>query len=217
MRSVVHDDDMSATIDIQSMTDDERGILIAEIHEWATGPGAGFVAAQAFERQHRHDMITAKALLAAVKTKLAHERSVREEHPSADTSISDDDLAVDLFGPARPGIYTIAKADGTHRTFKVAIQPSDAKFAPGATVLSYLSGRDNESDYTGMAFISKGQLRPWGKFRSNDELLNDAYRMFSNPAAVMESAHCARCGKTLTTPESIASGFGPECSKKGLR
>jgi len=28
---------------------------------------------------------------------------------------------------------------------------------------------------------------------------------------VFHEGACGRCGRTLTVPESIASGFGPEC------
>lgn len=30
---------------------------------------------------------------------------------------------------------------------------------------------------------------------------------------VMHEGHCGRCGRTLTVPESIKSGIGPECKK----
>lgn len=33
--------------------------------------------------------------------------------------------------------------------------------------------------------------------------------------AVQHEGRCCRCGKELTTPESIARGIGPECAKKG--
>src|SRR5678816_128563 len=30
---------------------------------------------------------------------------------------------------------------------------------------------------------------------------------------VLHAGHCLRCGRTLTVPESVTSGFGPECIK----
>lgn len=32
---------------------------------------------------------------------------------------------------------------------------------------------------------------------------------------VMHDGSCGRCGRQLTHPESLASGLGPECAKKG--
>lgn len=29
-----------------------------------------------------------------------------------------------------------------------------------------------------------------------------------------KTSHCARCGRTLTDPKSIAAGVGPKCAKK---
>jgi hypothetical protein len=34
---------------------------------------------------------------------------------------------------------------------------------------------------------------------------------------VWHEGSCARCGKKLTVPESIESGFGPECVKLGVK
>lgn len=34
---------------------------------------------------------------------------------------------------------------------------------------------------------------------------------------VYHTSHCGRCGKLLTTPDSILSGFGPECLKVEIK
>lgn len=115
-----------------------------------------------------------------------------------------------------PGVYTVVAPEG-RRTFKVEVQASDAKFAPGSVIISYLAGADNDSDYTGFGFIVGSTVRPWKRYVGSTELLAFADRLMADPAAALVSKNCARCGRTLTTPESIASGFGPECVKKGLR
>lgn len=115
-----------------------------------------------------------------------------------------------------PGVYTVVSTTG-RRTFKVEVQASDAKFAPGQVVVSFLSGQDNDGDYTGFAFLVGSELRVWGKHKGATELLAHAALLVADPDAALVSKNCARCGRTLTTPESIAAGLGPECSKKGLR
>lgn len=118
----------------------------------------------------------------------------------------------------QPGIYTVAGETG-HHTFKVMLQPSDHKFAPGATIIEYLCGRDNTNDYKGFAFIRKGKLIPWKKFRGegSKDLVVAAQVLLDGGEHVIESVNCLRCGRVLTTPESVDAGIGPECRRLGLR
>ena len=115
-----------------------------------------------------------------------------------------------------PGIYTVVSPEG-RRTFKVEVQASDAEFAPGKVIVSFLSGQDNDGDYTGFAFLIGSELRVWGKHKGATELIRFAQQLVADPDAALVAKHCARCGRTLTVPSSIASGYGPECGQKGLR
>lgn len=115
-----------------------------------------------------------------------------------------------------PGIYTVVTEAG-RRTFQVEIQASDAAFAPGKTVLSFLNGPDNTSNYRGFAFLVGSTLRPWNAYKDAADLLGFAAALVANPEAALVAKHCARCNRVLTTPASIAAGLGPECSKRGLR
>lgn len=121
--------------------------------------------------------------------------------------------------PLRDGIYTVTTEQG-HRTLRLRTQGSEDKFAPGKQIVSYLSGSDNDSDYTSFAFIAGEpgfhRLAPWKRYRDNQPLLADAQRLLDDPDAALESAECYRCHRRLTTPESIAMGIGPECAKKGI-
>jgi len=65
--------------------------------------------------------------------------------------------------------------------------------------------------------VRDGRLMPFKGFRSHETLLERANAFLRNPEAALVSKHCARCGHVLTTPESIAAGLGPECSKRGMR
>jgi hypothetical protein len=118
-----------------------------------------------------------------------------------------------------PGIYTIETEDG-HRTFKVSRQDSDAAFAPGELILGFLSGPNNQSDYTSCAFIKGDASQPraaiWKKHRDNAELIADIDQFLADPDAALTAKHCARCGELLSVPASVAAGFGPVCITKGL-
>ena len=43
-------------------------------------------------------------------------------------------------------------------------------------------------------------------------LVKNIHNLPSNMSFFHEG-HCARCGRLLTVPESIKTGFGPECEK----
>jgi len=110
---------------------------------------------------------------------------------------------------------------GDHRTF--AIRTERWTDEP-ARVVSLLDGPDNESDYTGFGFIQPdGSIRVWLSKRSGTSRPStwEQYaRILESPQAFEGlceyhlEARCRRCGRTLTTPESIESGIGPVCAGK---
>lgn len=117
-----------------------------------------------------------------------------------------------------PGTYTL-QHEGGHTTFRVKIQPSDAEFAPGSTLIELLVGQDNENDYSTFGFLREGRVFPFKGFRSHEVLLERASEFLRDPEGdnVLVSKRCARCNRKLTTPESVAAGFGPDCIEMGLR
>lgn len=119
----------------------------------------------------------------------------------------------------QPGIYTIQTAAG-HRTFRVYLHREDSDFAPGSTTLEFLSGPDNEKDYTGFAFVKGGRFIPWKRFREGGSnysaaLLADAEQFMADPSAAEAALHCMRCRSLLSVPLSIQRGMGPTCYSKG--
>lgn len=113
------------------------------------------------------------------------------------------------------GIYTVEMDGDKHYTFKVRTQAEDDKFAPGQRVMSYLSGPNNESDYTSFAFVSdQGRVNTWTRFRDNRSLVEAAKALARSPREAMEAGHCYKCHRLLTTPESVAAGIGPTCAGK---
>lgn len=127
------------------------------------------------------------------------------------------------------GFLTVTnQSTGEHRTFRVRTQKDDAKFAPGERIVSLLIGPDNTSDYQGFGFVKdNGWIILWKRNRTPQyEGLAKALRLasralergedtFTTPRAtysVQLSKRCLRCNRTLTTPESLSRGIGPECA-----
>lgn len=90
-------------------------------------------------------------------------------------------------GPSAPtiedGDYTLITEDG-HRTFKVETMADDSDFAPGDTVIAFLSGSDNTSDHTRFGFVKGTAAKPriyvWRRFKENGwESLRDDVATFA--------------------------------------
>ena len=130
------------------------------------------------------------------------------------------------------GLFTVRSTrTGEHRTFRVRTQPADARFAPGRRVLALLSGPENETSYTGFAFLETygDPLQPevrvhvWGK-RRGPPGAPSAYETLARflerlpgfiaqgKAALNYAGACRVCNRTLTTPESVRDGIGPVCA-----
>ncbi len=119
-------------------------------------------------------------------------------------------------------ITVLSDSTGARYTYHIAAAPYDKSFKHKCWFVKLLVGADNESDY-----VYIGCLR-------------DDYRFYNTPASKLSAESkpvvafryvttcaqrhkihsklhvyrpnkCGRCGRTLTTPESIVSGFGPEC------
>lgn len=88
--------------------------------------------------------------------------------------------------------------------------------------VSVLNGPNNESNYAYIGAIFGTDFRLTKKSRFGEETISvKAFRWFSTylhsrqdlPESVIvhHEGRCGRCGRRLTVPESIESGFGPEC------
>lgn len=134
--------------------------------------------------------------------------------PLADTA------AARTFATAGKAIFTLENsATGRRFTFKVRKNSRDA--GP-AFFVSVLTGSDNNSDYTYLGCIFRdGEYRHGSRSSiGRDAMSAKAFAWFWTtitrgelPASVTvwHEARCGRCGRRLTVPESVASGFGPEC------
>lgn len=88
-----------------------------------------------------------------------------------------------------------------------------------------LTGPDNESSFTWMGTIQRQSLESMPHFSARRDFSAAPSRfaiewflhhlfvggVIPQGATLEWASSCARCGRTLTVPESIQSGFGPEC------
>lgn len=93
--------------------------------------------------------------------------------------------------------------------------------------VSFLTGSNNESDYSYVGIIrdeERTDLRLTAKSKlTADSLPVRGFRytlgalihgLLPPGVEIWHEGRCGRCGRTLTVPESLASGFGPECAQK---
>lgn len=121
-----------------------------------------------------------------------------------------------LAGNAR--VTVVSKTTGTRFTFKVR----ECKDNPELFFVSVLNGPDNWSNYAYVGFVRRG-VYYHGRAKARvgadapsakafDWLWRQMARgVLPDTVEVWHEGTCGRCGRALTVPESIASGFGPEC------
>lgn len=135
-------------------------------------------------------------------------------------------------GPVTPvivdGIYTVVLDEaGTYRTlrFKTCDLDQCAKYRVpmGTQIVSYLSGADNDSAYTGFGYVFGNTFKAWKSFTKAAELhaavnfmlvADKDTRIDYGHAYALQSGRCFICNRRLTVPASINRGMGPDCASK---
>ena len=133
------------------------------------------------------------------------------------------------FALAGNATFTVtSKKTGARYTLKFVAPKDDPESS--RRFVSLLAGPDNEADYTylGMLFDThapKFTLTQKSRMHGNSPPVLAAkflcHRVFSHPDAplppdleIRHAGRCGRCNRTLTVPESIDRGIGPECANK---
>jgi hypothetical protein len=128
-----------------------------------------------------------------------------------------------------------------HYTFRVGMSKPDDRYPVPAYFVSLLAGPDNTSDYQYIGKLDRdhGTVTLTAKSKFTDQTwpvrllrrvmaavwydLNMPHisppsieptpmaRLTAAGFVLHHEGRCGRCGRTLTVPESITSGFGPEC------
>lgn len=133
------------------------------------------------------------------------------------------------FITAGKALFTIRSIKtGKRFTYKVRVPKDQSKEDPNIMFVSVLTGCNNDSDYTYIGFIRKDNQGKWMYYYGKasrisieaesviainwiiNELLTK--NLTTKNLELWHEGRCCRCGRTLTDPESIESGIGPECS-----
>lgn len=122
-----------------------------------------------------------------------------------------------LAGNAR--VTLVSKKTGARFTYRVR-QSKDKR----VHFVSLLTGSDNESSYTYMGMLREGKFAQTAKspiegtapsvkafFWFHDNLFIE--NRIVDTLEVWHEGKCGRCNRSLTVPESILNGIGPECMK----
>ena len=122
-------------------------------------------------------------------------------------------------------VFTVSNGNGVHYTYKVTYKKPSGKFRE-TWFVSLLTGPNKEEDFSYMGMLGDDlQVRLTRNSRFTEDIvpfrvINWFLKLVRDGKPLPEgySAHhegrCGRCGRTLTVPETIESGIGPECAKK---
>lgn len=119
------------------------------------------------------------------------------------------------------------KNDGTgkHLTYKVVKSETEDNLKDDVWFVTTLNGSDNETDFAYIGIIASGGFRITKKSRFSEDAVSvkgfkwlwnnvTANRELPDNVKFYHSGRCGRCGRKLTTPESVETGFGPICMEK---
>ena len=105
---------------------------------------------------------------------------------------------------------------GVHFTYKIR----ESQNKPGWYFCSVLTGPDNGRDYTYFgSMVDQRFIKTRGSKISEEAKSVKAFvytldnlALGRTPSVnIYHEGRCCRCGRTLTTPESVSLGIGPEC------
>ena len=128
------------------------------------------------------------------------------------------------FLEAGHAIFTVSNPSGEYYTYKVSAPHDQSEIKP-IWFISVLTGPDNTTDYSYLGILVDNKVRWTAKSKFNAEtkqfkVVEWAINLILTDGTLPDGykiAHigkCARCGRPLTTPESLESGIGPICAGK---
>lgn len=125
-------------------------------------------------------------------------------------------------------IFTVQNADGSYYTFKV-IKKDNSEVYPVCWLSFLLVAPDNHNSYAYIGTINSNNghvtLTKASRYTRDSipfKALSWALKMIwekrwdnvdRQRAQIRHEQSCGRCGRPLTTPESLDCGIGPECRK----
>ena len=124
------------------------------------------------------------------------------------------------FMTAGRAVFTLtSKRTGTSYTYRV-VRSEERDGCDGPLFVSVLTGPDNTRDYCYMGILNVAARRVHRTGKSRIERGAPSFAAFewflrhldSDRVEFRHCGRCARCGRQLTVPSSVDSGFGPECA-----
>jgi uncharacterized protein DUF6011 len=126
----------------------------------------------------------------------------------------------------KKGFFTVEREGERHRTFRVKTSRNNK------TVIGLMVGRNNLKDYAWFGTIEGNTIRFWKNANMGFDMppvqlpieqdeINACFAAITSDTEeaglrfAREYKNCSRCGKVLTTPESLDRGLGAECA--GMR
>lgn len=116
----------------------------------------------------------------------------------------------------------VSLKSGNRYTFKVELADKRNPTDTDTWFVSLLMGPDNWANYKYIGMIKDNQFRWTGKSKVSKDapsvvgfgfVFNSLQANTMCGFEVWHEGKCGRCGKKLTVPESIATGFGPDCAE----
>lgn len=111
---------------------------------------------------------------------------------------------------------------GAHFTYRIQAPKERREGQAEVHFVKYLAGPDNEGDYQYLGMvIGRQKLVRTRASRVTEQapvfqaLTYTLAHLTAGDLAGVDAYHegrCGRCGRALTVPESVATGYGPECS-----
>lgn len=148
--------------------------------------------------------------------------------------LTDAKTALDYLYAGQAVVTFQSLKSGAHYTYRISA-PSATTERGGRTVdhdtairfVAVLTGPDNTQDYSYVGTIAPGRHYVHGRAgKARLDLNAPSVRAFDwvyqrllagvipDGVEICHEGRCGRCGRTLTVPESVVSGYGPECAER---
>jgi hypothetical protein len=154
----------------------------------------------------------------------AHETETTENGESLHGKFTTAEAALQYMMAGKATVTLKSKATGTRFTYRLNLKKGDpaGQFKKDITMVALMTGPDNNSSFQYIGhFFSDRNYKHGRKSRVGYDA--PAAKAFAwtwskltagelpESLEVWHAGTCGRCGRKLTVPESVASGFGPEC------
>jgi hypothetical protein len=122
----------------------------------------------------------------------------------------------------------VSKTTGARFTYKIQAPYNDEGKRDDASQMRFvkvLTGADNESAYSYLGYLRRdlyihgGAKAKVGRDTPSAKAFEWAWQRFVKDTMpesleVWHEGKCAACGRKLTVPSSVATGFGPDCAER---